>query len=614
LEKLHRQLLNQAGPDLTAVLFKVQPGQGQLHLLQPVTGAPSSQAPVERTKTDSGAGGTESEPPAQAAQSRAAYPDPPLDSAPSIPNEWGTPTTEEVPPDQDLLASPLNYASAEGVLLHEAQVTPAVLDPQPHDQAVITTETIALDQPEVSSPPVSPARSVQEAAVQKPRKRSSIVGKRFVALLTSVLIALGRIVVRIWRNFTNSLRMLLARMLPGEGLLTLPSSVMAFIAISVPLVVVAIALVVYTQRGLTAQHQAYLDRALFAANQAAQIEDPNEARLAWKEVLKTLETAESYNITDESAAVHNQAQSALDQLDGVTRVSFQRALTSPLPDVVTVSRLVASKDDLYMLNSDDGTIKRAWLTGRGYEQDVTFRCGPGIYGSFIVGPLVDLAILPKGNEFDATVLAMDKNGNLIYCIPSKPPISAPLAPPDSNWGEPMALKFDAGSLYILDPQTNAVWIYRGDNSLFQERPDFFFADQVPSLQDVIDLAIDRQDLYLIHTDGHITLCMYSNFQEAPTRCTDPALFTDTRPGRQEGPQIAEALFSQILFTPPPDPSIYLLDPFTQAIYHFSVRLTLQNQFRSGTTLPEEHATAFTISPNRTAFIAVGNEVFYATLP
>ena len=76
--------------------------------------------------------------------------------------------------------------------------------------------------------------------------------------------------------------------------------------------------------------------------------------------------------------------------------------------------------------------------------------------------------------------------------------------------------------------------------------------------------------------------------------------------------------SQVLFTPPPDPSIYLLDPATGSIYHFSLRLNLQSQMRGGANqtfpLPKGPATAFTISPNRTAFLALGNQVFYSLIP
>jgi hypothetical protein len=123
------------------------------------------------------------------------------------------------------------------------------------------------------------------------------------------------------------------------------------------------------------------------------------------------------------------------------------------------------------------------------------------------------------------------------------------------------------------------------------------------------------DLFLLHTDGHLTTCVFSGLLESPTRCQDPAEYADPRPGRPSGPLIEDAYFTEIYFAPPPDPSLYMLEPNSLAIYHLSVRLTFQRQYRPLDPLPEGPATAFAISRgNRTAFLAVGNQVFYAAMP
>jgi hypothetical protein len=169
-----------------------------------------------------------------------------------------------------------------------------------------------------------------------------------------------------------------------------------------------------------------------------------------------------------------------------------------------------------------------------------------------------------------------------------------------------------GDLYVLDPPANAVWIYRNIN--LSQEPRLFFGSQVPFMPDVIDLAVNRNDLYLLHSDGHITTCTYSGLQESPTRCQDPTTYYDSRIGRQNGPIIHDAPFSQILVYTAPRPIHLSVGPSNQAIYHFSLRLTFQRQFRSLTDLGHGEATAFTISPNRTIFIAIGNRVYYADLP
>jgi hypothetical protein len=417
-----------------------------------------------------------------------------------------------------------------------------------------------------------------------------------------------------WSEMTSQVRTFLGRMLPGEGLVTLPSTIMAFIAISVPLIVVTVASVVYFQRGRTLQYQLNFDQARQAAEGAVTLQEPVEKRAAWETTLFYLDQAEEFQVSPESRALRELAQDELDSLNGVVRLDFQPAIIGGLSEGIQAKRLEATTSDLYILDSVEGTVLRALLTGRGYELDPEFRCGPGAYGPYIVGPLIDIAALPQGNSLNASLLAMDANGNLLYCIANKPPLSVAMPPPDSNWGQPTAITIDSGNLYVLDPQTNAVWVYRGSDGSYQDRPRLFFSENIPPMQDVIDLTVNRQDLYLLHADGHLTTCVFSALEESPTRCTEPAIFSDPRPGREDGALIPDALFSQIQFTPPPDPSIYLLDPNTRSIYHFSLRLTLQRQLRSDNPLPEEPATAFTVSPNRTAFLAFGRQIYYTSFP
>ena len=142
-------------------------------------------------------------------------------------------------------------------------------------------------------------------------------------------------------------------------------------------------------------------------------------------------------------------------------------------------------------------------------------------------------------------------------------------------------------------------------------PQFFFDADVPPMQDVIDLTINRGDLFLQHEDGHQTT---SAFSYQSTRCTDPAAFNDLRVGRENGSHIDGAVFSEIQFAPPPDPSLYLLEPETRAIYHFSMRLAFQRQYRAQGPLPDGPATAFAVGSNHQAFLAIGNQVYYALLP
>jgi len=132
---------------------------------------------------------------------------------------------------------------------------------------------------------------------------------------------------------------------------------------------------------------------------------------------------------------------------------------------------------------------------------------------------------------------------------------------------------------------------------------------------VIDMAVDQNDLYLLHEDGHLTTCVYGALSTSPTRCKNPEIYTDPRPGRQSGPYIEDAFFSQIQFSPPPEPSIYMLDPQTQAIFRFSVRLTFDRQFRPQEPIADSPASAFYVNRgDHAVYLAVGIQVYYAPLP
>jgi hypothetical protein len=254
--------------------------------------------------------------------------------------------------------------------------------------------------------------------------------------------------------------------------------------------------------------------------------------------------------------------------------------------------------------------------GGGYQLDDDFACGPGPYGDFIVSELVDLALLPRGNELDADILAMDSNGNVIYCTQGERPLARQLTAPDSAWGSPRALRVENGNLYILDPVTNAVWIYFGEEQTYSyaEEPRFFFGAEVPSLRRMLDLEMNGDDLYLISEDGHMALCQFSEDLEEPTTCEAPAEFSDARPGRQNGETIADANFAQMQVSDPPQPALYMLDPVARAMYRFSLNLNLDVVFQSSTELPEGLVTAFAVTPNRAILLAFENDIYIGFLP
>ncbi len=413
---------------------------------------------------------------------------------------------------------------------------------------------------------------------------------------------------------------LAARAIPGqpaEGLNISPST-MLFIALLVPLVVVAVAAAVYFQRGRGEQYQAYIRTANKFAEQATVQEDITLRREGWNQVLHWLDKASEKGRSDEASQLRAQAQGALDELDGIFRMAYLPT-SGILPEGVNIVRMVSTINDVYMLDSKVGQVYRLYRTGTGYELDLQFTCGPGKAGSTIIGPLLDIAALPPTNDFKATVTGIDSGGNLIFCAPGVTGFSSmTLIPPDINWGQITHMVLFQDVLYVLDPKVNAVFrFFTADNLMFGSPPRLFFDNQIPHMANVIDLAADQEYLYLLHADGSMTTCSGAGFT---TECSDPAPYGDLRPGRVTDPLSFEGTtFINLQATQPPDPSLYVLDNQSASIYHFSLRkLNLQRQYRPEVEpdypLPSRKATAFVITPNRRALLAFGNQVFFAPLP
>jgi hypothetical protein len=407
------------------------------------------------------------------------------------------------------------------------------------------------------------------------------------------------------------------RVLPVSGPVSWSflSPAMMFIAVLVPLVVVTVASAVYFRYGRSVQYEQYLVRARDAGAQAKSLSDPSARREALQQQLFYLDRATTYNDTAEAQALRADAQQALDQLLGITRLQFQPVLGSGVG--VRIGRLAATDTDLYLLDAERGGVLHVALTNTGFKLDSAFNCAPGTFGDYSVGPLVDLAALPDGNALNATVMAIDAQGNLLYCAPGQVAQASPLPPPDTNWGRVKAFTLDSGNLYALDAQSHAVWVYTGKDSTFLDRPYFFFGAQIPELEDAIDLAVSVDDLYVLHSDGHVSTCSYSRVEAVPTRCVDPVPLVNPFPAYRDLNIFSEAHFTQMMFSPAPDSALALLDADGQSVFRLAARsLELQSQLRAAageaSTLPQGSVTAMAFSPSHVLYFAVGDRLYFAT--
>jgi hypothetical protein len=455
----------------------------------------------------------------------------------------------------------------------------------------------------------------QQPVERRPRRGSSTQAREAAANLAPAMLNALRKVQEFGRKGLGGLKNLLQRLVPGDELVKIPTSYMAFIAVAVPLLVVTVAALVYAQIGRNQQYELYFSQAQAMAQVAAAETEVGAQRQAWGTTIELADIALDYLVTEDAQDLRQMAIGSLDAIDQVTRLQLEQAVSGTLASSIKIRDMAATSRDLYMLDINSDSVLRAWLAGSRYEMDPDFLCGAGQYGSIIVQDLIDLAMLPD-NPDDAILVAMDRGGNLLYCYEDKPPVAITLTPPDSFWGKPISITVENERLYVLDEQLNMVWFYEPTDESYQyrEAPFFFFTEEVPNMQDTIDFAVDQETLYLLYLNGQTTTCTYTGLDEAPTTCSNPTEYNDTRPGRSPSATIDDAVFYQIQHTLPPEPSLYYLDPINRSVYHFSLKLNLVQQYKPQEDLEEGYITAFAVSPTKTIFLAMENKVYLAHLP
>ena len=641
LETMRRRLLSQAPANLAAALVQITPGSGKTNLAAPLIrpAVPSAARETRRSRPAPAAPLT----PAAAPLEKEAAPlllYPMMDAAP------------EPSPAQDVSAPAIPTASSAepenlvgAVIEHPA---PAPLPPQPVQPPTAQPQST----PTAVPPSAEPSGGRVQSRYTYPRRGTSQPGRvirpatgpggepviqeiqrrrhnpAFLRGLAAFLSA-GRAFRQRAGQATSAF---IARLMPGasESLPPISNATMIFIAIAVPVIVVAAALVVYNEKGRGDYYRLYYSQAQLSASQAASMKADNPTdeevlRNAWQDTLVELAKAEVYQKTTDTQALRQQVWAALDKLDGIERLDFLPVTSTALGKNVNVTRIVATGNELFMLDASQGRLLYGIQTGHGYDIDFSFTCLPGgQVGQATTNRLVDITALPVGNAFKASLAAVDDAGDFIYCLPGGAPTSFPLVPPDSGWGQIAAITMDSHVLYVLDPKSNQIYYYQPNvdndkNKDYRDSPGKLF-DNPPPLGDSIDLAVNGNRVYILHRDGHLTDCTLYDTDAVQARCTSPAVFNEFRNNRPANPtSFPGTNFTDILYTPPPDPSIYLLDSNAATIYLFSIQLNLRRLFSAPvgviSSQADPKATAFTINKsNRTAFLAWGNQVYYAYVP
>lgn len=600
LEAIRRRLLTLTTEDMHGVLIQAAEGTGGLHLLAQ---APESHGEATEAHPTPAPAPTLDEglPPSEAPQ-----PAPEPSAVEPYPAHVLEPSTYAAPTPADAPAPALPRAV-------RAEDFPASIP-----RARPKTEPSAVEPTSKIEPsPVVPAPAAEEPVVRPARRRRHHNTPREVSPFTRNLAKSVLGGIDAWKRGTRrvdeGVRTALPRMLPGNEsgeTRPLPDATLFFLAILIPVIVATIGLVMFLGTGRSSQYENYMAQARTAREQAVSLTDPLMRRDAWNEVVVKVDMAEGYRKTDETRQMRSEANQQLDQLMGVLRLNFQPAFTTRLN--IQVSRLAATESDLYLLDAEKGEVLRAqYITTRGFQIDTAFTCKPGEYGGYQVGPLVDILSLPLYNLANAAVLGVDASGTLLYCAPNQVPIARPLQTSNTNWGRITSFTMDGGNLYVLDAPSRAVWVYTGKDSEFIDPPYFFFGSQVPEIQNAIDLVVKDDELYVLHSDGRLTTCLYSRITVRPTTCQQPSMVNPFP--AQDTNLFTQTNFTQMLYSAPPDSTLLLLGADNQVVLRFSPSsFELQNQFRpAANSLPVGFIGAMTVSPNHVLYLAVEDQVYFS---
>jgi hypothetical protein len=631
LDHLRRRLMSLAGFDLQAGLIQVRDGKGDIHRLKPRTRfIPEGEPPVIKTPSELAAelpNGIIA--PEQPIVKEIPAEDIPVIDTPSVKPDIPQSVTSE---DAKETTPPVVLEKPEQV--QDEQVNESDVESEPSIPAVSPVNTVASRHRPVrpvTSPSVEPVPEVikEDAIPVSPAIRNvaspvseSAEEENQTNDAWKQSLAAWWIKVRTTnRKINQTATTITGKLLPGEepSENTLSARNMLFIALVVPLIVVAIGATVYFRLGRSERHQEFLSQAAQQVELARNATDIQIQRETWNRAEELLEMAEKYGKSDASRQMRTEIESTLDNLDGIYRTLFQPLLVQQTTGA-NITRLVANQTEVYALDVAQNRVLRLELTGSTYKMDENFECSSGVRGVLVVSDLVDIVALPANSPFGATVLAVDKTGNLMYCIPEDQPVVTSLAAPDNNWGSLSDVELGGSNLYILDIPKDTILTYRGNNQSFDQNPNWFFDDDKPVLSDLIAITAYGNDVYMLHQDGSMSTCTYRLGRDDKTKCNLKAPYHDERVSAAE-PEPAimpDSHFVQMMSTDPLGPSLYILDTRSPSVYQFSLALTFIKQVRPQSNddypLPVSDATAFVVTPGRQILMAFGSQLYSANIP
>jgi len=448
----------------------------------------------------------------------------------------------------------------------------------------------------------------------------------------------GRVLSRKWAGFINSIKQgiqeffvrLDHRLSPETNTLENGAStnIMSFIVIAIPILLIVISALVYVYSGRREQHQAYLEEVQTYISMAATLEEPDQQRDYWSKAYETVLKAMDFGDSDLADSLLTQTQTIIDDMDLVTRLDFRPATTSQFGSNVVLTKIKSNESGVYLLDDNSGKVFHITKDSKGfYNVDANFQCDPGTYGVVSMGKIVDFTMLPT-NTRGYELLAIDAGGNLLYCQPGESPDEGSIIPPNDEWGRIAAFSLDEYTLFVVDAESSRIWSYAGRDFeiaamagiVFSSHPVDYLGTEEVDLGGTLDLIVNKEDLFILHQDSHITTCQYNAYREGNAiECQDPNPFGDSRIGYEKNPLVYfDSKFRVIQETQYPNSAFYILDSAQQAILQFSYQLNLEKLIKPQPSktypLPDTEMSGLGVTNEKELFLAYGNQLYIADLP
>jgi hypothetical protein len=388
------------------------------------------------------------------------------------------------------------------------------------------------------------------------------------------------------------------------------------VALIIPIVVAAVITSVYIQRGtveeLSVIKQRMTDEMLLAEGAGG---NPAEAQGHYNNVLQLATDAEELRLNDPDVIrIRTQALDALDQLDGVNRLSattFYRYESDA--DLIRIA-IRAADGGIAVLDRVGNRIlfhpTDEILGDAPSDEPSILAYGDQPVGSQVIGRLFDLIWQP--GSVSATrdaIIMLDSAGGLFNYHPNFGDISGIMLGNSSAWVDPAAIATYLDRLYVLDRGAGQIWKYYASSNYEQLADDetIFFGSEA-GLDQAVDFDLFSEDgsMVIVYQDGRMR-------------------YYDTRSGRVQWDETA--LQQRGLTSPLISPSavklvgsglnasIYVLDPGSGRLIQLSRGGTVLTQIRVLDETGNEvlsRASDFAVleSPFR-LFVVAGNSIYRA---